>query len=322
MKVDLYEKLEVSPDAADEQIKESYRVLAKMYHPDNHVNSTEKVKQMASKKFNEIRVAYKTLSDENLRLKYDRRRLGEQKKYANDDLEVEYYEDEHIDEDGYHPNEHAYAEHEEQLDDAILAFRQGLPRIFKVAAVFVGVLGWIMFISFAFGNWGSYYSEEQSTTEPLFERFESLMAENDLLRQQLRQASQQSLQLEQSISHYVQWISHYEQWISEMIVEINDAQNMRSQLESLQSKDWYDYYRQQVDSLTASLFTARYRLGLVEQELEDFIVMALNIHALHLEMLAAIPGVPDALFTELWYQHGELLDNLQRLKANLAVGAH
>ena len=318
MKVDLYEKLEVSSDCTDEQIKESYRILAKMYHPDNHNNSSDKVKQMASKKFSDIREAYKTLSDENLRMKYDRLMQSEQHEYTDDEYDDDYIEDDYVDEHGYHSREYAFddhrqdsqAEHEQQLDDAMLAFRKGMPKIFKVSAIFVGVLGWIMFVSYAFGNWGGYYSEDEPFTVSMYE---ILSAENDDLRRQLRQSFELSLQLEHSIYQY-------EQWISELIVEIVEVQNLRLQLEeSLQQEDWYDY-RLQTESLAAELFTAQHRLGLVEQELGSFIEMALSIHSIHLEMLAAMPGVPDPLFTELWYRHVELLDNLQRLEANLAVG--
>ena len=64
-KRDYYEVLGVSKTATDEEIKRSFRKLAKQYHPD--VNK----EKGADEKFKEIGEAYSVLSDENKRRQYD-----------------------------------------------------------------------------------------------------------------------------------------------------------------------------------------------------------------------------------------------------------
>ena len=166
MKFDYYEKLEISQDATDEQIKEAYRTLAQMFHPDNHNRSSDKIKQMANKKFKDINEAYETLSDGSLRMEYDAKRQEEQYEDSGD-FEDEFDEE---DEDGdEYEDEYEYARHEreysnyvyrsyerdgnnEQLNDAIYEARKSAPKVVKVLAVFLGALGWIMFVSFGLGN--------------------------------------------------------------------------------------------------------------------------------------------------------------------------
>lgn len=65
MAKDYYETLGVSKDASDEEIKRSFRKLAKQYHPD--VNK----EPGAEAKFKEIGEAYAILSDPNKRKQYD-----------------------------------------------------------------------------------------------------------------------------------------------------------------------------------------------------------------------------------------------------------
>ncbi len=65
MKKSLYETLEVSPNASHEEIKKSYRRLARKYHPD--INKTKD----AEEKFKEINAAYEILSDEKKKAQYD-----------------------------------------------------------------------------------------------------------------------------------------------------------------------------------------------------------------------------------------------------------
>lgn len=61
-----YKVLEVSETASDDELKKSYRRLAKMYHPDLNENSKE-----AEEKFKEIGEAYKVLSNPQKRKQYD-----------------------------------------------------------------------------------------------------------------------------------------------------------------------------------------------------------------------------------------------------------
>jgi curved DNA-binding protein CbpA len=64
-----YEILGVSTNATAKHIKEVYLKLAQQYHPDRFTNEEEK--QQANEVFSQITAAYRTLSDEKLRKKYD-----------------------------------------------------------------------------------------------------------------------------------------------------------------------------------------------------------------------------------------------------------
>ncbi len=66
MAQDLYAVLEVSRHATPEEIKRSYRRLARQYHPD--VNKEPDAEQ----KFREVQKAYSILSDEEKKARYDR----------------------------------------------------------------------------------------------------------------------------------------------------------------------------------------------------------------------------------------------------------
>lgn len=63
---DYYDILCVSKNATAEEIKSSYRKLAKQYHPDLHKDD-----ENAAKKFQEINEAYQVLSDDQKRAQYD-----------------------------------------------------------------------------------------------------------------------------------------------------------------------------------------------------------------------------------------------------------
>lgn len=65
MSKSLYETLEVSENASQDDIKKSYRKLARKYHPD--VNKQKE----AEEKFKEINAAYEILSDPQKRAQYD-----------------------------------------------------------------------------------------------------------------------------------------------------------------------------------------------------------------------------------------------------------
>jgi len=67
MPADYYEILGVGKDASQEEIKKSYRSLAKKYHPD----VTDLSKDEAEAKFKEVSEAYEVLSDDSKRKLYD-----------------------------------------------------------------------------------------------------------------------------------------------------------------------------------------------------------------------------------------------------------
>lgn len=59
MSKSLYDTLEISENASQDEIKKAYRKLARKYHPDINKDSG------AEEKFKEINAAYEVLSDEN-----------------------------------------------------------------------------------------------------------------------------------------------------------------------------------------------------------------------------------------------------------------
>ncbi|MDE7463569.1 MAG: DnaJ domain-containing protein, partial [Clostridiales bacterium] len=61
-----YEILGVSKTASEDEIKSSFRKLARQYHPDLHPGD-----EAAANKFKEINEAYETLSDAQKRAEYD-----------------------------------------------------------------------------------------------------------------------------------------------------------------------------------------------------------------------------------------------------------
>ncbi|EJB16349.1 co-chaperone-curved DNA binding protein A [Helicobacter pylori CPY1962] len=65
MSKSLYQTLDVSENANQDEIKKSYRRLARKYHPD--LNKTKE----AEEKFKEINAAYEILNDEEKRRQYD-----------------------------------------------------------------------------------------------------------------------------------------------------------------------------------------------------------------------------------------------------------
>jgi len=66
-KKDFYEVLKLNREASDDEIKKSYRKLAKEYHPDMNPGNPK-----AEAKFKEINEAYETLSNPERKAQYDR----------------------------------------------------------------------------------------------------------------------------------------------------------------------------------------------------------------------------------------------------------
>lgn len=77
---DYYKILEISRDANKDEIKKSFRRLAKQYHPDRNQND-----ELAIKKFQEINEAYKVLNKEELKIEYDKKLYNFNKNNKNDD---------------------------------------------------------------------------------------------------------------------------------------------------------------------------------------------------------------------------------------------
>jgi curved DNA-binding protein CbpA len=68
----LYELLGVCPDASDEALKQAYRRLAKMHHPDLNPNDPD-----AARRFRQVTVAIKILCDAKRRAAYNQRLVRE-----------------------------------------------------------------------------------------------------------------------------------------------------------------------------------------------------------------------------------------------------
>ena len=66
-KKDYYEVLGVSKTASDDEIKIAFRKLAKKYHPDVNIGNKN-----AEERFKDINEAYKTLTNQSTKRKYDR----------------------------------------------------------------------------------------------------------------------------------------------------------------------------------------------------------------------------------------------------------
>ncbi|GMM27991.1 Jjj1 protein [Martiniozyma asiatica (nom. inval.)] len=92
MKTDYYELLDVSSDATDIELKKAYRKKALRLHPDKNPDDVEN----AARLFNEVRLAYETLSDPQERSWYDSHKYQilmedeDRNVYQEEDTEVYY----------------------------------------------------------------------------------------------------------------------------------------------------------------------------------------------------------------------------------------
>lgn len=64
--VDYYEVLEIDPSASEKEVKDAFRRLTKLYHPDKHSNSKQ-----SHNKYMKIVDAFNVLSNKNIRVQYD-----------------------------------------------------------------------------------------------------------------------------------------------------------------------------------------------------------------------------------------------------------
>lgn len=69
---DYYKLLGVSRSASADEIQKSYRKLARKYHPDLHADKSDREKEKAKQRFQEIQHAYDVLNDPEKREMYDR----------------------------------------------------------------------------------------------------------------------------------------------------------------------------------------------------------------------------------------------------------
>ncbi|KAF9522003.1 hypothetical protein CPB83DRAFT_865061 [Crepidotus variabilis] len=72
--LDLYDVLQVSKNATDDEIKRAYRKMALEHHPDKNTNDVP----AATRRFARIQEAHEVLSDHNKRVEYDAKRTNTQ----------------------------------------------------------------------------------------------------------------------------------------------------------------------------------------------------------------------------------------------------
>jgi len=77
VKYDLYEELELTIEATKDEIKKKYKKLAIKFHPDKYIQSdklNEEEKKLLQTKFNLVNIAYDILSEDDVRIAYDKAR--------------------------------------------------------------------------------------------------------------------------------------------------------------------------------------------------------------------------------------------------------
>lgn len=88
---DLYVLLNSSRYATVEELRQSFRKLSQLYHPDKHVE--ESAKAVANERFTRIKEAYELLSDDKLRRIYDEFGLLATREAASPTMELTTYDD-------------------------------------------------------------------------------------------------------------------------------------------------------------------------------------------------------------------------------------
>src|SRR5450432_897253 len=78
--MDYYEELGLTPAAEPEEIRDAYRVMARLLHPDQH--SDPQLQSASVREMQRINHIYGILADPDLRRRYDADRVSEQKRHV------------------------------------------------------------------------------------------------------------------------------------------------------------------------------------------------------------------------------------------------
>ena len=68
--VDLYQVLEISPEAGPEEIRHAYRAKAMAYHPDRLFGVADELKRLAEEKLKAVNEAYEILGEADSRAEF------------------------------------------------------------------------------------------------------------------------------------------------------------------------------------------------------------------------------------------------------------
>lgn len=59
-----YEILGITPDVSTDEVRQAFRTLTQIYHPDRYTEASKSVQDEAARRMKEITAAYQTLMDE------------------------------------------------------------------------------------------------------------------------------------------------------------------------------------------------------------------------------------------------------------------